>query len=407
MHFGVKGMKWGHRKDRYYELKGRKKKAIPPNVVHPDNMKPGSKKTYDKNVKAIEKEKHKQAKREARSKKYLEKVDKLEQSKQDVLKNGMKSKAFLNAYGVAGAKASNAEFALMFGVSKDKAVQGLVNKFDKKIKRNKEAAEATLNGKLTHDQKIAIGCAVAVGVYASMGAYGVYKRRKEAADFKKRVQAGKKISESDFMKQYSNSVYRNLDNDFAGVLDDNDVIIPKGTTFKRMSANPETTLRKNIYATFTEDDANRYKAILPRHFNWISEEKSYQIEMEAMGEVRAPSLKKRVEVFKELLATDDSFKSFYGDEVCSRAYERGHEEYAKFAQLSAGRNKIGNIYFNKLKEMGYNAWVDDNDRGMLSDTPLVLFNDDGFIKRVKANELSKDDIREALDNLKEISNRRL
>lgn len=214
------------------------------------------------------------------------------------------------------------------------------------------------------------------------------------------------------MKRYSQSCYRSVygngEKDFKGLLDDRDIIVPKGTRFKRISANPETTLRKNIYATFTEEDANRYKGILPRHFSWISDDECYQIEMEAMGDIKAPSLKTRVEVFKDLMANNEDFKEHYRNgKYADKAHKIGHQFYEEFAYRHAGKTKIGNIYFDKLKEMGYNAWIDDNDRGKLSDTPIVLFNDDGFIQRITATKLGKEDIEEAANNLKELLNRRI
>ena len=398
MHFGVKGMKWGHRKKRYYELKGRRKKQsdTPKNVVHPDNLKPKSKKEYDKVV-------AKEEKRRKRAQKYLDKVNKLNEDKADLKKNRYDSKAFRAAYGPYAKNLSDAQFMLLFGVTKTASLKHLELGLDRKIKRNNESADAALQGKLTHDQKMAIGAAVVVTACAA--GYLGYKQVS-------RMKAGKKISETDFMKRYNKSCYRSIygngEKDFKGLLDDQDIIVPKGTRFKRMSANPETTLRKNIYATFTEEDANRYKAILPRHFSWISDDECYEIEMEAMGDIKSPSLKTRVEVFKDLMANNEDFKEHYRNgKFANDAHKIGHQFYEEFAYRHAGKTKIGNIYFDKLKEMGYNAWIDDNDRGKLSDTPIVLFNDDGFIQRIAATKLGKEDIEEAANNLKELLNRRI
>ena len=388
MHYGVLGMKWGRRKKRYYELKGRKKKAIPPNVVHPDNMKPKSKK---------------EQKRHERAQKYLDKANKLNEDKADLKKNGYDSKAFRTAYGPFAKKLNDAQFMVLYGDTKAGSLKRLEHGLNRKIKKNKNAADAALQGKLTNDQKMVIGAAVVVTACAA--GYLGYKQVS-------RMKAGKKISETDFVKRYAQSLHRsaygNGEKDFKGLLDDRDIIVPKGTRFKRISANPETTLRKNIYATFTEEDANRYKAIFPRHFDWISDDECYQIEMEAMGDIKAPSLKKRVEVFKDLLANNEDFKEHYRNgKYADEAHKIGHQFYESFAYRHAGKTKIGNIYFDKLKEMGYNAWIDDTDRGKLADTPIVLFNDDGFIQRITATKLGKEDIEEAANNLKELLNRRI
>ena len=139
MHFGVKGMKWGHRKKRYYELKGRRKKRsdTPKNVAHPDNLKPKSKKEHDKVI-------AKEQKRRKRAQKYLDKVNKLNEDKADLKKNRHDSKAFRTAYGSFGKNLNDAQFMVLYGVTKAQSLKRLELGLNQKIKKNKHAADAAL-----------------------------------------------------------------------------------------------------------------------------------------------------------------------------------------------------------------------------------------------------------------------
>ena len=453
-HYGVKGMKWGVRKK--YVKKGRKKgkedydletnnrpKLSPENFKKKKNIDytPGEspkkkvkkvkkgKEDYDletnnrpklspenfkkkKNIdytpgespkKKVKKEddkvsSEKQAKREEAAKKYEAKAEKLKENLADLEKDGLKSQTFNRHYGKGSSKMPDAVFVAIYGTSREQALENLKRKTQHSIDEANAAAQAKREGKMTPGQKKALGFAAVVAVAAA--GYGIYKHKQNVGR--------EYLSGADFMKQWR--VEHFIDSQrFMGSLDDTDIVVPKGTTFKRMSASPEYEVRKNVYAAFTEDDIQRYKGILPTYFHWIDKNDAYQVSLESTAEIKSPSLKKRVDIFRELLETNEKARSRFGvyDTDTKEQIEKiARENYASFAVNDAGKSEIGQIYFKMIEDRGYNAWMDDNDLGTLADMPIVMFNNNNELKRLDAKKIDPSEIALAVTKIRNLAKKR-
>ena len=403
-------MKWGIRKK--YDKKGRKKgkedydletdnrpKLSPGNFKKKKNIDDTPGESPKKKVKKEDEvSSEKQAKREEAAKKYEAKAEKLKEKLADLEKDGVKSQTFKRHFGEGASNMPNAAFVAIYGTSKEQALKNLKSKTQSNIDEANAAAQAKREGKMTPGQKKALGFAAVVAVAAA--GYGVYK-------YKQNV--GKEyLSGADFMKQWQMEHF-NDSKRFLGALDDTDIVVPKGTTFKRMSASPEYEVRKNVYAAFTEDDIQRYKGILPTYFHWIDKNDAYQVSLEATAEIKSPSLKKRVDIFRELLETNENARSRFGvyDTDTKEQIEAiAREKYASFAVNDAGKSEIGKIYFKMIEDRGYNAWMDDNDLGTLADMPIVMFNNNNELKRLDAKKIDPSDIALAVAQIRNLAKKR-
>ena len=403
-------MKWGIRKK--YDKKGRKKgkedydletdnrpKLSPGNFKKKKNIDDTPGESPKKKVKKEdEASSEKQAKREEAAKKYEAKAEKLKEKLADLEKDGVKSQTFKRHFGEGASNMPNAAFVAIYGTSKEQALKNLKSKTQSNIDEANAAAQAKREGKMTPGQKKALGFAAVVAVAAA--GYGVYK-------YKQNV--GKEyLSGADFMKQWQMEHF-NDSKRFLGALDDTDIVVPKGTTFKRMSASPEYEVRKNVYAAFTEDDIQRYKGILPTYFHWIDKNDAYQVSLEATAEIKSPSLKKRVDIFRELLETNATARSRFGvDDTNTKEQIEAiaRDRYASFAVNDAGKSEIGKIYFKMIEDRGYNAWMDDNDLGTLADMPIVMFNNNNELKRLDAKKIDPSDIALAVAQIRNLAKKR-
>lgn len=405
-HYGVKGMRWGIRKER--PIVGIK----------------GLKKTPE-----IEKMKSTMAKRQKRAQKYTDRAEEAKDRLSDIRKNGLKSKSadevILGANKLANQK-SDVGSILLYGKTRKQLNEDLIKRYEKEIRVNEENASATLNGRLSKNQKIAIGAAVVVAVGATAyivakkhGATAALSSTLDAVDAEnlgyknlnrnayKINDAGQKIDHRRFMQRFmaSDAIQNTRSLDIRALSDD-DVHVPMDTIFSRISADPEKTMRNNVYASFHPDDVNRYKGILPTYFDWVPKDGAYQVDMRANKNISAPSHKKRVQAFIDLLKEDGDFRHNYALNDASDFTRAGEKYYNQFArEYAASDTTLGTKYFKKLQDMGYNAWVDDNDRGKLSNMPMVVFNARDTLERVSATKLSPTDIDNALASLKEITDR--
>jgi hypothetical protein len=138
----------------------------------------------------------------------------------------------------------------------------------------------------------------------------------------------------------------------------------------------------------------------------------YINEMEMSESIKSPSHKKRVQALIDLLNEDKPISlpdtpamealkrnPRYGDDAAlsprawleqmiplqaylgsSKSPTKGTNEelalkyYNTFARELVGENPLGGEYLKKIKGMGYNALIDDNDAKQLSDLPMILLD---------------------------------
>ena len=73
--------------------------------------------------------------------------------------------------------------------------------------------------------------------------------------------------------------------------------------------------------------------------------------------------------------------------------------YNRFAQAQVENLPIHQAYASRLKAKGYNAMIDDADRGIMSDTPVILFPKESGARISNVKPVSRQELWEARANL--------
>jgi hypothetical protein len=194
----------------------------------------------------------------------------------------------------------------------------------------------------------------------------------------------------------------------------------KGTVVRRVSSRRDEKYTSITYVSSKPGDGNIYRAVMPSMgaFKFGGNKRyknSYEHTFKAMESLKSPSEKERVDAFIAMMDTKSiklrNGKMITGREHLKRAGFRkevktldqtrlGLEFYKSFTEYQYSKDPINGAYFEKLREKGYNAVLDDNDRGHLAEAPLILLNPNGSVKKMYVKTLTADDVNNAMRNLK-------
>lgn len=235
------------------------------------------------------------------------------------------------------------------------------------------------SGRLTRNQKIALGVGAAV-VVAGVAYYGHQKLgvskapRMTEDESRHSILAKKRDAELDGLfgdnGVRSSGYYKDgiklgelIHPQFGGLInkkafDRPEFTIPKTTSFQRLSRGAETgeDYDKGTYATFlSHDNANYGDSV---EFG----RSPYRINFNSSGDVRVPSLTSVLKTVKSVGGANG--KTLSDDEA-----------FAAYHKMSGGswRDETSSKVISSLKKQGYSALVDDMDAGYLGDLPLVFF----------------------------------
>lgn len=151
------------------------------------------------------------------------------------------------------------------------------------------------------------------------------------------------------------------------------ITLSKGSQLFRLSKSEHSTLREGIeYISTNEADRMRYKAFLPRM--WKANDPSnplsqvFETTLTAKEDIKAPGKKIVVDTLAEVLQSQKGYSA-------SMAKEQSLKDFNRIMLMAATRgDRTANALFRSLQEKGYNAIIDYNDAGRLSDAPMILFN---------------------------------
>ena len=184
-------------------------------------------------------------------------------------------------------------------------------------------------------------------------------------------------------------------------MSDEGVTLQAGAELFRMSKGEHNNLRDGIEYVSFGDDRERYLGFLPQMWraNGAQNKEFFEASLKAIGEVKAPGKKESVDILiecfrKQYPGISDkiiqamAFKNFY--KVQANIIDR---DYA-----------LGKLFLNEAKQRGYNAIIDWNDAGRLTDKPLILMNGarQATVQGVKKYNLKE--TREVFKNIKLPSN---
>lgn len=430
-HHGILGMRWGVR--RYQNKDGSLTKAGRERYSDGDGQAKQDLKAADK-ARRVE---LKQQKNAEKAKQYQDKADATKKVINDLETNGINSKSFKDRYGVAAD--NETLFMLTHGYSRKQAVNQNIREYKNKAELYEKAAKDKAAGKLTDTQKMIIGGAcVAVALTA---AYGLKKYTDAKADIRLGlIKGGERISYDDFLKKYMGSetrLFKEISKDAVNNLSDIDVKLTSGQVFHRISTSDEQSFtykvmnlfggtevtKDRLYLAFTEEDVTRYKAMLPKYWwnQWgFRNPTAHDVAYKALNTIKSPSPKKRFELFKQLIDEDSSVRDYVKQVYQALPRYEGDTRtpnpdsdllarkcYAWLAgQLADTNNGVASAYIDKIKSLGYNAIIDDNDAGRLSDSPIIVLDPIKNVIRESVTVLSSKDIEEAANNLVEILDRK-
>jgi hypothetical protein len=227
----------------------------------------------------------------------------------------------------------------------------------------------------------------------------------------------------------------------------NGKIIPKGSSFYRISSNKEEKESRDYkYVSWLNQDRNYYKGVYsqdmmfdPMKYTNDSYANSklkdivkdfnksgyhlYEIEYKAAKDLVSPNKKQRVKAFQTMIEQDPSSidkirkvllqsKFHAKDEKVAaeinRVLDKNQYKTIKdipknkrgFQLMSAAlndENEVRKQYFAILKKAGYDIVTDDNDAGEITKYPMIVINPSQAIQRVQAKELMAKDIGEAFN----------
>lgn len=199
-----------------------------------------------------------------------------------------------------------------------------------------------------------------------------------------------------------------------------DKTIRAGTELHTITVEPERTNMSRFYATYSPRDRFIYRNLYGRQLGDKGKD-VYDVSRRVTKNLKAPSRKKASEIFAELYKNDSEFRNnidrYYGRTASSafgtnnfaidakragEAIKRGFtdKELKSFgydifnAQLANG-DPTNNRFYDRLKELGYNAVMDVNDRrysNFRTNNSVIIF-DMGSVVRSGVEQLDLDRVR--------------
>lgn len=317
-----------------------------------------------------------------------------------------------------------------------------------RIAVNGGASEEEVKKGWSRGRKIALGIGIGLGVAGvGLGAAYLVKSGKGQALLNSIGFGGQKLgsvpdgSNPDRKTKYDNFMEKYLDDtgDKAydeitdiNALDDVDVHIPSGSEFRRVTTIKDEPLDGRLYTSFTDADHDRYAAVYGDVLKGRTGAKELFTSSMTVGEeIRSPSKRKRVQALVDVIKengdkefeADDGFggtvKMNVRDAVSMLDYDsfdfeddtstskKSDEDLVKatydiVAPTFAFKSVLSDMYFKKVKDMGYNAIVDDNDYKTLADLPMILLDPKKSVKSRTFTKLTDDDIAKAQDRLRDL-----
>lgn len=222
------------------------------------------------------------------------------------------------------------------------------------------------------------------------------------------IEVGRRQVQARYNSTIDEATYRRLD--------DHDLVVAKGDIVKRTSKGPVVDSKyRDLFVSTNESDARLYRGTLPAgETGGVPSKKHdgyYETAYAATADLKSPSEKKRVDAYIRLMDVPE-IRLANGEALNGREYMRrqglgdtvdflSSKELALtyYGQLAVTQgihnDPINTAYFNSFREKGYNALIDDNDRGILSDQPLLVFDAKKHLQTVAVKQLTTAEIQEA------------
>lgn len=220
--------------------------------------------------------------------------------------------------------------------------------------------------------------------------------------------AGKPITD-----QRINEIFNVDTNVDSSKLSTRDRKIAAGKEFYRLTKTKNKALYDVAYVSTNKTDRDRYRAVLsdvtsPR-FAKRSYSPTYEMTLKNVTALSLPSPKARFDAFVNLMDTPSiqvGKKTLTGREYLKKqglgrdvkkldSIRLGEKYYQNFSQDQFANTPINSAYFKSLRDKGYNAISDDNDRNIVSDDPIIVIDTKSSLTTIATKRLSNDEINQA------------
>lgn len=194
-----------------------------------------------------------------------------------------------------------------------------------------------------------------------------------------------------------------------------DYIFKKGDVLHRMSAYANadySSAVKPLYTAFKTEDVASYMFLLK---DWHKTGKRYDVTLEALKNLRIPSEQKAREMFEELWDKDLGYREKLKKTVIDAYVKLGASELLsewqvesdlavdpfKVAMYSMVKSKEDTKqWVKKLQDSGYDAIIDYFDKGVMSDSPLIVLDPANALQKTGEKFVTKSVKRDMIQQLK-------
>lgn len=166
---------------------------------------------------------------------------------------------------------------------------------------------------------------------------------------------------------------------------DTNVSLSPGSVIKRVSSVAETQVRSSgFFGAFRDDDVKSYSAILPSYWaKWkvgVPMDGGFINHYKASEAIKAPSGRKTLDLFRTFIRENDDFRKAYShldfDFVDDDALG-GFLKSFSMGWVNSENNQVAS-FFNLVRREGFNALIDFNDAGIYGKTPLRIIDSSIF-----------------------------
>lgn len=196
------------------------------------------------------------------------------------------------------------------------------------------------------------------------------------------------------------------------IQDRTDHIVKSGTKLQVIAKNADKDLDRAFYTAYKESDKTKYKGLYGRQLGGTMGETVHKISLNVDKDLKVASKQKATDAFVDLYKHDEEFRTAFQES--NKVMNRGVGKAASIHRIASkpmsdkqlrkagydafniglvNHDKSGNLaskkFYDKLKDAGYNAVMDVNDRkysGYKSKAPVIIFD--------KANKISLDSVKE-------------
>lgn len=202
-----------------------------------------------------------------------------------------------------------------------------------------------------------------------------------------------------------------------------DKVIKSGMTMQRITGTPDEGVDRAFYAAYKKGDLTKYKGLYGAH---LGVGQAHKMTLNVDSDVKVASRDKAAKAFMDLYKNDPEFQNQFratanklllqnqmagirdkSTEMLKTAHKTGltDRQLKKFGydafnmglvDHSPGGQAASEKFYDKLKQMGYDAIVDVNDRkysGYGAKAPVIVFNNAGKISIAEAKKMTGQQIR--------------